>query len=129
QPVGAGQDADRAAAQPGDVIDGGLEGLVGVADQVGLLRADGDGQPLLPVGLDGVAGRGPRPGDRGPLVRPGQSQPGPGPDQARGGPEEVSAVTAHGESSDFLSGSGPGPVRNPPNGPSAAPRALRASSW
>ena len=66
QAIRAGQDLDGAAAEPGDVIDGGLDHSVGRADEVGVLRADGDGEPLLPVRLAGaVAGGGPRASDGG----------------------------------------------------------------
>ncbi len=47
----AWQQLDRAAAQSGHVVHGGLNDLVVAADQVGLVRPDGDRQPLGPVRL------------------------------------------------------------------------------
>ena len=51
----------------GHVIHRRLQHAVVGANQVGLLSADGDGEPLCPVGLDRVARGGPGIGHRRPL--------------------------------------------------------------
>ena len=61
QPVGARQNSYRAAAEPRHIIHGGLNRLVGDAHDVGLGRADGDGQTLFPRRFNnGIAKRGAR---------------------------------------------------------------------
>src|SRR5262245_51297206 len=73
--VSARHDLDRAAAEPCDVIDAGLDDFVGRADEVGILRTDGDGEPLSPVGLTGgVAGRGAGVGDWRAVVGKGDAR-------------------------------------------------------
>ncbi len=49
--VGAGQDSDRPAAKLGDGIDGGLDGLIGLADEVACRLADRQREPLVPFRL------------------------------------------------------------------------------
>ncbi len=49
QRVGARQKPHRPAAKPGYVIHGSLDHLVILADQIGLVRPNGNRQPLAPV--------------------------------------------------------------------------------
>ncbi len=91
QAVGPRQDADGPAPQPGHVIDRGLEHLVGAADQIRLRGADRDGEAFLPVGLDAVAGSGPRVGDRRPFAGPGAAPAGGHHRQAGGRRQKLSS--------------------------------------
>ena len=49
--VCAGQDLDRPSAKSRDGIDGSLDGLIGFADEVALLLADRQREPLVPFRL------------------------------------------------------------------------------
>ena len=104
QPVRAREEPHRPAAQAGDEIDGGLDHLVGAADQVGLLRADGDGQAFLPVRLGAVAGggAGAAAAGRSSAERVCAAGQGAGGDEAGGGAEDlatagVERIVRHGE--------------------------------
>ena len=70
EPVAAGQDPHRAATQSGHVIHGRLEHAVVGAHQVGMLPANGHGEPLFPSGLDRVARSGAGMGNGRRLVGP-----------------------------------------------------------
>ncbi len=88
-----GRSAHGAATEAGDVVERGLDHLVVAADEVGLVGADGDGQPLVPVGLvDGVAVGGPGVADRRRVAGTRARGQGPGGEAERGQAEEVRVV-------------------------------------